>query len=112
MFAALSAWSGSFILRFLGHDSPEPRQLVRVTGCQVRAKATVRRVGSGSMTEGWSTDRAGVSLMEDVNREAAGAVSVTVHGGNMGSTGYTARARDVGTVHCEGSGCGDGMRGD
>ena len=41
-------------------------------------------VRSGSLTEGWSTDAAGVSVMEDVNREAAGAVSVTVHGANMG----------------------------
>ena len=69
-------------------------------------------VQSGSLTEAWSTDAGVVRETEDVNHGAAGAVSVTVHGGNMGSTGYTAQARDVGTVHCEGSGCGDGMRGD
>ena len=54
-------------------------------------------VRSGSLTEGWSTDAAGVSVMEDVNREAAGAVSVTVHGANMGKTGYTAEGREGGT---------------
>ena len=54
-------------------------------------------VRSGSLTEGWSTDAAGVSVMEDVNAEAAGAVSVTVHGANMGKTGYTAEGREGGT---------------
>ena len=54
-------------------------------------------VRSGSLTEGWSTDAAGVSVMEDVNRGAAGAVSVTVHGANMGKTGYTAEGREGGT---------------
>ena len=54
-------------------------------------------VRSGSLTEGWSTDAAGVSVIEDVNGGAAGAVSVTVHGANMGKTGYTAEGREGGT---------------
>ena len=54
-------------------------------------------VRSGSLTEGWSTDAAGLSVMEDMNGGAAGAVSVTVHGTNMGKTGYTAEGREGGT---------------
>ena len=55
---------------------------------------------SGSVTQAWSTDVPGLSVMEDVNGQATGLAWVTVHGASMGKMAYTGQARE-GHTGCE-----------
>ena len=48
---------------------------------------------SGSVTEAWSTDVAGLSEVQGMNTVGSGGVSVTVQGTRMGTVAYTGRAR-------------------
>ena len=52
------------------------------------------------MTEGWSADVAGLSMVRRSNRAGTGSASVTVHGASMGLVTYTGRARE-GQTGCE-----------
>ena len=56
---------------------------------------------SGSVTDAWSVDGAGMSVVVGINVVGAGGASMTVHGGSMGGrAGYTLRARE-GQTGCE-----------
>ena len=52
------------------------------------------------MTQGWSADVGGLSVMRRQNRAGTGSASVTVHGASMGLVAYTGRARE-GHTGCE-----------
>jgi hypothetical protein len=54
----------------------------------------------GSVTQGWSVDVEGLSVMRRQNRAGTGSASVTVHGASMGLVTYTGRARE-GHTGCE-----------
>ena len=53
-----------------------------------------------SVTQAWSVDGAGMSVMSGINVAGAGGASVTVHGASMGLVTYTGRARE-GHTGCE-----------
>jgi len=53
-----------------------------------------------SVTQGWSVDLAGVSVIRKINRAGTGSASVTVHGASMGLVMHTGQAR-VGQTGCE-----------
>ena len=57
---------------------------------------------AGSVSEGWSTDMGGLSVMRRGNGAGTGSASMTVHGSGMGVVGYTARGRE-GQTGCEGT---------
>ena len=58
---------------------------------------------SGSVTEAWSTDGAGLSKVQNVNIAKIGIVSMTVHGNSLWSlTWYTGNVREDQTA-CEGT---------
>lgn len=57
-----------------------------------RSMITVGSRG-GSMTEGWSVDTEGLSVMGRTNLVVTGSSLLTVHGSGMGVLQYTARAR-------------------
>ena len=52
------------------------------------------------MTQSWSADVAGVSMVGKSNRAGTGSASLTVHGASMGLVSYTGRARE-GQTGCE-----------
>ena len=54
----------------------------------------------GSVTQSWSADVGGLSVMGGQNRAGTGSASVTVHGASMGLVTYTGRARE-GHTGCE-----------
>ena len=70
----------------------------RVT-CRVVITAGER---GGSVTEGWSVDLGGVSMVRLQNQAGTGSASVTVHGASMGLDGLTAMVRS-GETGCEGT---------
>ena len=61
---------------------------------------TVGEEGGGSVTQGWSADVGGLSVMRRQNAAGTGKASVTVHGASMGLVTYTGRARE-GHTGCE-----------
>ena len=65
-----------------------------------RVVMTVGERGGGSVTQGWSADVGGLSVMRRQNRAGTGSASVTVHGASMGLVTYTGRARE-GHTGCE-----------
>ena len=54
----------------------------------------------GSVTEGWTVDVGGASMVRRENRAGTGSASVTVHGASMGLVTYTGRGRE-GQTGCE-----------
>ena len=54
----------------------------------------------GSVTQVWSVDMPGVSVVRRENWVGMGMLSVTVHGGSMGSTEFSGRVRE-GHTNCE-----------
>ena len=72
----------------------------------VRGSRGTRRVvmttgdRGGSVTQSWSVDLAGLSVMRRQNRAGTGSTSVTIHGSSMGLVTYTGRARE-GHTGCE-----------
>ncbi len=54
----------------------------------------------GSVTQGWSVDVPGLSVMRRQNHAGTGSASVTVHGASMGLATYTGQARN-GQTGCE-----------
>ena len=52
------------------------------------------------MTQAWSADVSGLSMVQGLNIAQTGAASVTVHGAGMGMARYTGRARG-GQTGCE-----------
>ena len=64
-----------------------------------RVAMTVGERG-GSVTQGWSVDLGGLSVMRRQNRAGTGSASVTVHGSSMGLATYTGRGRE-GQTGCE-----------
>ena len=58
------------------------------------------RGARASVTQSWSTDMAGLSMVRRSNRAGTGSASVTVHGASMGLVAYTGKARE-GQTGCE-----------
>ena len=59
--------------------------------------------GGGSVSQGWSVEAGGLSLMRVGNRARTGSASMTVHGASMGPVRYTPTMRLAGTG-CESTG--------
>ena len=54
----------------------------------------------GSVSQAWSIEAPGLSIMTRLNAAGTGSTSVTVHGASMGLVSYTGRARE-GQTGCE-----------
>ena len=57
-----------------------------------RAVGTARE-GSGSLTQAWTTDVPGLSVMQGTNREADVSASMTVHGARIGRAAFRERGQ-------------------
>ena len=55
---------------------------------------------TGSITRGWSSDMAGMSVTRQSNKKRTGSASMTVHGASMGLVAHTSRSRE-GVTGCE-----------
>lgn len=75
----------------LGHGAGLSRRLMITVGER-----------SGSLSQMWSTDVTGLSIVRRSNRAGTGASLVTLHGTSLGSAHYTAKARG-GHTGCEGT---------
>ena len=85
-------WESETSVRcLLGHGSRGTR----------RATMTLSEQGS-SMSEGYSFDLAGASIIRRTNIGGSGSASVTVHGSGLGLVAFTALGR-VGQTGCEGT---------
>ena len=73
----------------VGHGARGTRRVVMTAGDR-----------GASVSEGWSTDMAGLSMARRSNRAGTGSASVTVHGASMGLVAYTGKARE-GQTGCE-----------
>ena len=83
-------WESETTARCLtGTGAQGTRQVIMTAGEQ-----------EGTFTQSWSADTAGLSMMSNINREATGATTLTVHGASMGLVTYTGRARE-GHTGCE-----------
>merc|ERR550537_554092 len=74
-------WESETSVRCLvGHGSRGTRRVVMTAGDR-----------GASMTEGWSSYMAGMSVAGRGNRASSGSASMTVHGAGMGLVAYTRR---------------------
>ena len=83
-------WESETSMRcMVGHGARGTRRVVMTAGDR-----------GASVSEGWSTDMAGLSMARRSNRAGTGSASVTVHGASMGLVAYTGKARE-GQTGCE-----------
>ena len=83
-------WESETSVRCLvGHGVRGTRRVVMTAGER-----------GGSVTQAWSVDVGGLSVMHRGNRAGTGSTSMTVHGASMGLVTYTGRARE-GHTGCE-----------
>ena len=83
-------WESETSMRcMVGHGARGTRRVVMTVGER-----------GGSVSQAWSIEAPGLSIMTRLNAAGTGSTSVTVHGASMGLVSYTGRARE-GQTGCE-----------